>query len=130
MTQKVYFHAPKCTFNPNLIWDQKWNYMDSGLDINFHKICFQNLSYKMYLVKLLFRRLSISSERKIKSISLEGFIWEGLMQENQTHKEKFIELSTSFHHGASTCPLPCKISILDYKLIQTTKLVCTFFFFI
>jgi len=28
MTQKVYFHAPKCTFNLHPIWDQKWNYMD------------------------------------------------------------------------------------------------------
>ena len=28
MTYKVYFHAPKCTFNPDPIWDQKWNYMD------------------------------------------------------------------------------------------------------
>ena len=28
MTQKAYFHALKCTFNPNPIWDQKWNYMD------------------------------------------------------------------------------------------------------
>ena len=23
---KVYFHAPKCTFNPNPIWDQKWKH--------------------------------------------------------------------------------------------------------
>ena len=28
MPQKVYFHAPKSTFNPDPIWDQKWNYMD------------------------------------------------------------------------------------------------------
>ena len=27
MTYKVYFHAPRCTFNPDPIWDQKWNYM-------------------------------------------------------------------------------------------------------
>ena len=25
---KVFFHAPKCAFNPDPIWDQKWNYMD------------------------------------------------------------------------------------------------------
>ena len=28
MTQKVYFYAPKWTFNPDSIWDEKWNYMD------------------------------------------------------------------------------------------------------
>jgi len=32
MTYEVYFHAPKCIFNPDpiwcAIWDQKWNYMD------------------------------------------------------------------------------------------------------
>ena len=28
MTQKVYFHVPKCAFNPDHIWDQKWNYVD------------------------------------------------------------------------------------------------------
>ena len=28
MTYKVYFHATECTFNPDRIWDQKWNYMD------------------------------------------------------------------------------------------------------
>ena len=25
MTYKMYFHAPKCTFNPDPIWDQKWS---------------------------------------------------------------------------------------------------------
>ena len=28
LTLKVYFHAPKCTFNPDPIWDQNWNFMD------------------------------------------------------------------------------------------------------
>ena len=28
MTQKLYFHVPKCTSNPGPIYDQKWNYMD------------------------------------------------------------------------------------------------------
>ena len=28
MTQRMYFHAPKCTFNSDPIWDQKWNCMD------------------------------------------------------------------------------------------------------
>ena len=23
-----YFHTPKCTFNPNPIWYEKWNYMN------------------------------------------------------------------------------------------------------
>ena len=30
MTQKVYLHATKYTFNPDPVWDQKWNYMDPG----------------------------------------------------------------------------------------------------
>ena len=28
MTQNVYFHATKYTFNPDPVWDQKWNYLD------------------------------------------------------------------------------------------------------
>ena len=28
MTRRVEFHAPKCTFNPDPIWDKKWNYLD------------------------------------------------------------------------------------------------------
>ena len=34
MTQKVYFHTPKCTFVLDPIWHQKWNYMNP---------CFQTL---------------------------------------------------------------------------------------
>ena len=26
ITQKVYFHDPKCTFNADPVWDQKWKY--------------------------------------------------------------------------------------------------------
>ena len=28
MKQKMYIYALKCTFNPDPIWDQKWNYMN------------------------------------------------------------------------------------------------------
>ena len=24
----MYFHAPKCTFNTDPIWEKKWNYVD------------------------------------------------------------------------------------------------------
>ena len=34
MTQKAYFHAPKCTSKSDHIWDRNWNYMDTDPDFS------------------------------------------------------------------------------------------------
>ena len=44
---KVYFHVPKCTFHPDLILHQKWNYMDPCLNLLI--ICLCNLLFIEYL---------------------------------------------------------------------------------
>ena len=43
MTKKVYLNAPKCTFNPDPLWDQNWNYID--LWENFFPPLFQEYSF-------------------------------------------------------------------------------------
>ena len=50
MTQKVYFHAPKCTFNPDPFWDQKWNYLDPCGPRVYQKLLIWSDSWRRFLV--------------------------------------------------------------------------------
>ena len=45
-------HAPKCTFNPDPIWDQKWNYMDPCPWENHCKINWTIMHHKLWFTPL------------------------------------------------------------------------------
>jgi len=64
----VYFHVPKCTFHPDLILHQKWNYMDPCLNLLI--ICLCNLLFIEYLY------LSIKYQLNIFIHELNIFIHE------------------------------------------------------
>lgn len=45
------------------------------------------------------------------------------IRKRECFSRKFVQLSTNFHAGPSTCLPPCKISIFAAKLVQVTDIV-------
>ena len=70
MTYKVYFHAPKCTFNPDPIWDQKWNYMDPCVGVKNFKNKIFTLEYTSTVIRLSQRYEDCRKNRIVPEINI------------------------------------------------------------
>ena len=57
ISQEVYFHTSKCTFHPDLIWHQKWKYMDPCLNLLIIYLC--NVLFIEYLYLWMTYQLNI-----------------------------------------------------------------------
>ena len=65
-----------------------------------------------------------SKKVQIKTLVMINFVLAlDRIRKRECFSRKFVQLSTNFHAGPSTCLPPCKISIFAAKLVQVTDIV-------